>query len=276
MSMKKICFILILFILSSCASHKMESAEMSTKSETTPDTIYKGQKENFKYPAARDEEPEMVMSTEEEMSASPTISEIAIIVERQSVIVDDQSPQTTALSLENPISIDDISQGDIMYLIQDSMIVGKINVVNMTISYGIEATEIIAEIETFDDETVYTESIRIAPVMKARLIDVSGDNFKIIPITPEEQFLEFNSYTRWVWNVTPLSEGNHQLSLSVDVVLNDKGKTIEVYDDFIYVYSTQSTISKIWDFIAENWKWFLSSLVLPLFYFLFKIFKKKT
>jgi len=146
----------------------------------------------------------------------------------------------------------------------------------MTISYGVDNTEVIAEIETFSDESVYTETIRIAPVMKARLVDVSGNSFNIVPVTPEEQFLEFNSYTRWVWNVTPLSEGEHQLALSVDVVLNDKGKTIEVYDDFIYVYSTKSFFSKVWDFFLENWKWFASSLFLPIFYFLFKQFRKKS
>ena len=216
-----------------------------------------------------DEEPEIYapleeisVSSEPIMSGGPPHQPIEIIL--------DSIPKKTQINIE------DITQSDIMYLIQDSMVIGEVSVVNMTISCGVESTEIIAEIETFTDETVYTEEIRIAPVMKARLIDISGNQFTIIPITPEEQFLEFNSYTRWVWNVTPLSEGNHQLALSVDVVLNDKGKTIEVYDDFIYVYSTQTFISKVWDFFLENWKWFASSLFLPLFYFLFKHFRKKS
>lgn len=263
----------------SCAQHKMKKIESRSKvlndtgyvipKEVIPDIEYYEEvyEEEYVSPPMSAESPEMSIEPEEHIHTPNPISSGSPPPEPIEIILD-TAPTSHV--------IDDFTKGDIMYLIQDSMVVGEVSVVNMTISYGVESTEIVAEIETFSDESIYTEEIRIAPVMKARLTDITGNQFTIIPVTPEEQFLEFNSYTRWVWNVTPLSEGNHKLALSVDVMLNGKGKTIEVYDDFIYVYSTQSFFSKVWEFFLENWKWFASSLFLPLFYFIFKQFRKKS
>jgi hypothetical protein len=185
-----------------------------------------------------------------------------------------EPPQSQIKIVHNPL--DFVTEGDIVYVVKDSMIVGEINIVNMTVSYGVDKTEIIAEIETFADESeIYSEKIRIAPVMRARLVDVTGENFTITPVTPEEQFLEYNTYTLWKWNVIPLKQGDYKLSLSVDIVIGDKGKTIQVYDDFIYVYSTDTFIDKAWNFLQEKWEWFLSTLIIPLFIFLYRIFFKK-
>jgi len=92
--------------------------------------------------------------------------------------------------------------GDINYVIQDTMIVGVINEVNMTISKGVNKDKIISEVKTFNRNNLHTDSIRISPVMKARLVDPSnGINFRIVSKTNEEQFIEEGDYTRWIWNV---------------------------------------------------------------------------
>jgi len=172
-------------------------------------------------------------------------------------------------------NLDYINKGDIIYIIKDSMVVGEISIVDMTISKNMDITEIITEIETFSDESIYTENIRIAPIMRAKLIDPTGTNFTIIPITPEEQIIENNGYTTWKWNVIPLIKGSNDLYLSVDVIIDNNSKSIEVYNDKILVISNETITMKITNFFLEYWEWFLSTLIIPILSFFYKSKIKK-
>jgi len=176
-----------------------------------------------------------------------------------------------------PISnnLDYINKGDIIYVIKDSMVVGEISIVDMTISKNMNITEIVTEIETFSDESIYTDNIRITPIMRAKLIDPSGINFIITPLTSEEQIIENNGYTIWKWNVMPLIKGSNDLYLSVDVIIDDNSKSIEVYNDKILVISNETFITKTTNFFLEHWKWFLSTLIIPILIFFYKFKTKK-
>jgi hypothetical protein len=113
--------------------------------------------------------------------------------------------------------------GQITYTLNDTMIVGRTTEVNLTISSNVDLKKIISEIETFNEENLNIDTILISENMRARLIDPSGDiNFKIVRMTEEEQFLNEGEYTLWKWNVTPLNKGNNKLSISVDVIVNNK------------------------------------------------------
>jgi hypothetical protein len=180
------------------------------------------------------------------------------------------------IKLTSAIDINSISKGDINYVVQDTMIVGVINEVNMTISVGVDKKDIISKIKTFTKDNLHTESIRISPVMKSRLVDASGGvNFKIVEKSGQEQFLEYGEITRWTWEVTPLVKGKNNLSLVVDVTLNNKSKTIQVYDGLIYVYSNETTMHKILAFISKNWQYLLSTLLLPFGIYLYNIYSKR-
>ena len=141
----------------------------------------------------------------------------------------------------------------------------------MTISKGVNKDKIISEVKTFNRNNLHTDSIRISPVMKARLVDPSnGINFRIVSKTNEEQFIEEGDYTRWIWNVTPLTNGNNNLSLVIDISFNDKNKSIQVYDGIIYVYSNETFLQKLGRFFIENWQYIFSSLLIPILIFLYK------
>jgi len=183
-------------------------------------------------------------------------------------------PQTTPV---NEDILNTITKGDINYVVNDTMIVGTMTEVNMTISQGVTKEKIISEVESFNRSNLRTDSIRISPVMRARLIDPSdGVNFRIVSKTNDEQFLEFGDYTRWTWNVTPLVKGNNSLSLVVDIMFNDKSKSIQVYDGVIYVYSDKTFFQKLWIFFIKNWQYIFSSLLIPILIFLYKNNKVQT
>lgn len=166
--------------------------------------------------------------------------------------------------------------GKINYVIQDTMIVGITNKVNMTISNkNISQQSIINGVPTFNNNNLYTSDIRTTPIMKARLIDPKDINFKIVPLSEEEQFIENNDYTVWTWNVTPLTKGNDQLSLIVDIVIDDKSKNIKVYDGVIYVYSNETVIDKITEFLLTNWEFIVGTILIPLIVYLYSKFGKK-
>ena len=181
---------------------------------------------------------------------------------------------SSPLILEKTIIDDIVKEGDINFVLQDTMIVGIVNEINMTISINVDKSKIISDINTFNEFNLKTDTIRISPLMRARLIDPTDEKFKIQPKTSEEQFLEYNDYTIWTWNVIPLEEGNNELSLVVDIIYDNRSKTIKSYDDIIYVHSDKSMIDKILYFIEMNWQYFLSTLVIPLLIWLFNKRKK--
>jgi len=163
--------------------------------------------------------------------------------------------------------------GDINYILNDTMIVGKTNIVNMTISKNISQEIIINSVETFSESNIHTDIIRISPIIQAKLIDPTGINFKIVNITNEIQLIEKGDFTKWEWNVTPLNKGNNKLILTINIILNDRSKNIKVYEDFIYVYSDKSIFDIILDFFIMYWKWILSTLIIPLILFFYKKIK---
>lgn len=174
-----------------------------------------------------------------------------------------------------PFIYENSPYGDINYIMEDTMIVGKPTIVNMTISENVKRDTIIEKVSTFTEENLVTNTIRISPVMRAKLIDPTDMNFTIISITPQEQLIENNEFTKWEWSVTPLNKGNHKLKLTVDIIYGDVSKNVEVYEDFIYVYSDIPWWKITLNFIFEYWKWFVSSIFIPIGIWIYKKIRKK-
>jgi hypothetical protein len=277
MKLKLILFVIIFLIYASCSSRKND---VSTNHNTT-EKVYKMAK-----PMPKPEpKPEPV-------TAAPALdSDKDGVVDVKDIELDMTAPTPTQAPVPitgvkplikfnadtiTPININSVSKGDINYVLQDTMVVGVVNEVNMTISVGVDKKDIISQIKTFTDDNLHTESVRISPVMKARLVDASGGvNFKIVEKSGQEQFLEYGEITRWTWEVTPLVKGNNNLSLVVDVILNDKIKTIQVYDGVIYVYSDKTIIQIISTFLLTYWQYLLSTLLLPFGIYLYQVYSKR-
>ncbi len=76
-------------------------------------------------------------------------------------------------------------------------------------------------------QDVYTriEAMQVSNVMQVGLEDFSGDDvFQIRPINDAEQFIVEDEVTKWLFNVKPLIEGTHTLTLKVAVIEPINGK----------------------------------------------------
>lgn len=104
--------------------------------------------------------------------------------------------------------------------------------------------------------------IKVADRMEARL---SGPNFAITQVTPEQQAISQGQVTEWKWEVKPTAEGRHHLHLTLSALLSVGGastqRTIRTFDKFIEVDVTLP--QRVSSFIQGNWQWLWAVLLAP-------------
>lgn len=116
---------------------------------------------------------------------------------------------------------------------------------------------------------VTTKQISVSRIVKATLV---ADNFDITNITENEQILTDNSSTEWLWTLKPKTAGKHEVNLSVTAIIKYEGKEtkhhLKTFDKTITIEVTKEQLIIGW--IKENYKWLITTLLLPLVVFLFK------
>lgn len=269
--MKYITYIIIILLLFSCKS-RQKSSNQKEEQYTTQDSSYILSngfnsiyiEETVKFKNYRNHDDGNMM--DDNLMYDEDIENVENNLTDNSLI--DNNIIKTSIQKEkenyNKIIYETSTIGDINYIMNDTMILNKPSIVNLTISNNINRDDIISEIETFTEYNIHTQIIRISPIMYVSLIDPNDNNFKIINITREEQILEKDHFTKWEWEVTPLKKGKNRLKLSVNIVYDNIPKNIKVYEDFIYVYSDQTTWNKIISFIISYWQWLISTLIIPV------------
>ena len=148
--------------------------------------------------------------------------------------------------------------GEIKHLVKDTMRYGKLDTVELTVSYNCPISIITPDVVTFQHTpttNIVTTTTILTPTMRARLIDPSGNSFVIVPITDTVQIVEMkdSTYTLWQWMVTPKIGGNQELIFSVDMIVGSNTKSIKTYQDKIYVYISPWTV--IWNWISTYWEY---------------------
>lgn len=112
-------------------------------------------------------------------------------------------------------------QGSLLYNIPDQMKISRETKCIIRLAYDEDV--IISNIEL--QPSVVLKTVRIAEVMQAELLDPAGDPaFTIRALSSEEQFLEEEAYTEWIFYVTPLKAGKHPLLIKISVVEIVQGK----------------------------------------------------
>lgn len=111
--------------------------------------------------------------------------------------------------------------------------------------------------------------IRVAERMEAHL---TGQNFRITAITPEEQAITSKGVTEWEWEVKPTTPGRHNLHLTLTALFavdgNSTRRSIRTFDKTIEVEITWS--QQISEFVINNWQWLWAAILLPLIGWLWK------
>ncbi len=140
------------------------------------------------------------------------------------VVVDshsDVSPgDETGMEAEVKVKMEGDSKGKLTHDIPENMELKKPTKCLVRIA---QTEEVL--LEGWNKPGTPVESVTIAKVMDVDLIDISdGVNFKIMPVSNDDQFLEEGTYTQWMFYVTPLLPGAHPLLLKVATVQIIDGK----------------------------------------------------
>jgi hypothetical protein len=185
-----------------------------------------------------------------------------------------QQPLTTPETPASQIESVEKKIGEITHLIKDTMNYGVTDTVEVTISYNCPKVIIQNEVATFRSHalSITSQPVKITPEMRARLIDPTGNSFRIVPITDTVQMVEMtdSTYTLWQWMVTPIKAGDQSLVLSVDMIVDNNKKSLKIYQDKIFVHI--GFWSKVWNFIQINWTYitYVVGGLLAILAFLYK------
>lgn len=114
-----------------------------------------------------------------------------------------------------------------------------------------------------------TATINVSKVVRANLV---APDFKVTNVTPEEQVIAENNNTEWEWLLKPTSPGKHEVTLTVTAIITIDGKEkpyhLKKFEKVLTIEVTKEQILEDW--FSENWKWVISTLIIPFLGFLFK------
>lgn len=152
--------------------------------------------------------------------------------------------------------------GMLLYDIPDSMILSKLYTIKVRIQ---KKTSSISK----DGTRKPVESkIQTSGKMEVDLSDPNPEGaFKITKINASQQIVETEYYTEWIFNVIPTKSGEQSLNLVVSIISSDGVKQI-VFEDAIFVKNKISI--KIESFWEKHWQWVFSTILIPIFIYLWK------
>jgi hypothetical protein len=113
---------------------------------------------------------------------------------------------------------------------------------------------------------------KISPVMKVTLSPDKAGVFDVKPLSEDEQLVT-GGFSQWVWSVTPLKSGTHNLYLTVNAVVNVPGlgpqkREIPVLTQAVQVRADVAySAGQFWH---SNWQWFSTTLLIPVGLWLWK------
>ncbi len=121
---------------------------------------------------------------------------------------------------------------------------------------------------------IETAQIKISDYMEATL---TGPGFEITAVTPQRQLVSKSEDTMWKWNIMATSPGVQRLNLTLNVIIEDKGKerlrSLHTYSKEIEIEVTVA--DRIKGFVEKYWQWLWATILFPLGLYLWKRFFSK-
>jgi hypothetical protein len=116
--------------------------------------------------------------------------------------------------------------------------------------------------------------IQVSNRMAARL---TGPNFQITAITPEQQAITSKGVTEWKWEIKSTTAGKQLLHLTLSALFNIDGapsqRAIRTFDKTIEVQVTLAQQAS--EFIVNNWQWIWAAVLVPVCACLWKSVKAR-
>ena len=149
-----------------------------------------------------------------------------------------------------PITTDtNISIGQVIYQVPDTMVIFKEYRIVVRITRDKNISNTLVDISS-KNGSVSTSKIQVSNQMEVTLKDESQDDD-----------------TEWIFNVTPIKNGEKRLDLVISIIKNDHKKQI-VYSDTIIVKNNE--VLKVKSFWEKYWQWIISTIFIPFIIWLYK------
>ena len=163
---------------------------------------------------------------------------------------------------------DEMTIGDVVYRIPDTMVVFK----EYKVTVRIEKKTGKADITTDLGNKVTRATIQTSSMMEVVLMDPDPDSsFAIKKTNSDEQIVDTFGYTEWTWTVKPLRHGRKTLNLVISVVRGDNVKQ-KVYSDTIHI--KENVKGEVTTFWGKYWQWLFTTFLIPVFVYFWKRKKK--
>lgn len=163
--------------------------------------------------------------------------------------------------------------GQVLYQFPDTMTLYKIYNITVRISKDTTLSEVVlTNLET--NEEIKRTQIQVGSYMTVELKnDIETEpHFNITKINSTQQEIDTTLYTTWNFRVKPIKSGESQLNLVISVINGDNKKEI-VYSDKVLIKNNIS--KKILNWWETEWKWAFTTIIIPLFIYLWKRYKSK-
>lgn len=170
---------------------------------------------------------------------------------------------------EVDIKIKELKEANIAFNSPSSAHKNKVVPISLILSAGDSIEKLLQKITGTEKEYAV---VKFSERMKASLISENKNAFEIVSITPILQAVLSIQSTQWKWDVTPLESGVQYLHLTLTALIIVDGKetewSVKTFDKQIQV--NVLVIDELRSFVAENWEWFLGSLVFPIMAWIWK------
>ena len=130
-------------------------------------------------------------------------------------------------------------------------------------------TKVLDASDASDNNTIVDTTIHLGKRMKAKLVDMSprsDPSFYIEGMGDEEQNMNSSKEAYWNWKIEPLKKGDHQLKLSIQVILSDDDRiNLPPRDIKVTIFAQKISFSaKLGNFFSNYWQWVITGILLPI------------
>jgi len=139
---------------------------------------------------------------------------------------------------ESPLMLMNENKGTLVYKIDEVLIIGVVSRVEARIikQVGEETTEHLISLTTHTSTgAIYEEIIKVGKIMDMDLKSVDPTAFTINKIKDEEQLVDENDVTYWLWSVTANKVGSYNLIMTAKIKDNEPTRDIIIFDREINV-----------------------------------------
>jgi len=130
------------------------------------------------------------------------------------------------------------NKGTLVYKVDEVLIIGVASRVEARIIKQVsqETTDYLVSLTTHTTTgIIYEEVIKVGNIMDMDLKSLDPNAFTINKITDDEQIVDENDVTYWLWSVTANKVGNYNLIMTAKIKDNDPSRNIIIFDKQISV-----------------------------------------